>query len=138
MDETLLLTVRLPELSRHTNINPTSPSTVTFENFVNIQDIEAEQRLVALPVVSNSVVPIPSSVSQYPVQANACISPDFSVSNVGRAIGDYIRLNWPTTGVHYGVRIVGYRKISIFPRVVGDSDEGYRWDDVNMNPGGLE
>ncbi len=110
-------------------MNPPSTSSATSENVVAIHDLNNEQRLV---------VPIPSSVSQCSVRANTGMASDVAVSNVGPAIGDYIHLKCPTTDVHYGVPIVGYCEISTLHRVVYDSDEGYRWDDVNLNPGGLE
>ena len=119
-------------------MNPQSPSSATPEKVANIQDISNEQRLVAFPVVSNSVVPILASVSQWSVHDNACVAHDITVPNIGPAIGDNIHLKWPTTVVHYGVCIIGYNEISTLHRVVYDSDEDYCWNDVNLNSEGLE
>ena len=64
--------------------------------------------------------------------------PLVAAPNLSSAIGGYINFKWLTTGVHYGVRGVAYCEITSLHRVVYDSDEGHRWDDVNLNPGGLD
>ncbi len=115
-----------------------SPYSSTSNNVMNVRAIDIEPRFVAFPVAPNPVLPRPASEAQCALPPNLCVEPNVAACNLSPATGDCIHLKCPTTVFHYGMRVVAYCEITSLHRVVYDSNEGFRWDDVNLNRDGLD